>query len=58
MDRENNCDYCGERAKLRSITHEVEARKINLHPCDSCEALRRAGDGRFMRWLQRCISEN
>ncbi len=58
MDRESNCDYCGKRAKLRSIAHEVEARKINLHLCDSCEALRRAGDGRFMRWLQRCISEN
>jgi hypothetical protein len=58
MDRESNCDYCGKRAKLLSIMHEVEARKINLHLCDSCEALRRAGDGRFVRWLQGRISEN
>jgi ribosome-binding protein aMBF1 (putative translation factor) len=58
MDRESNCDYCGKRAKLRSTTHKVEARKINLHLCDSCEALRRAGDGRFMRWFQRRVSEN
>jgi hypothetical protein len=57
MDRESNCD-CGKRAKLRSTTHKVEARKINLHLFDSCEALRRAGAGRFMRWFQRRVSEN
>ena len=58
MDRESNCDYCGKRAKLRSTTHKVEARKINLHLFDGCEALRRAGAGRFMRWFQRRVSEN
>jgi hypothetical protein len=57
MDRESNCD-CGKRAKLRSTTHKVEARKINLHLFDSCEALRRAGAGRFMRWFQRRVRKN